>query len=79
MTAKGIPMAIETERFQVAVSGDEEDWVAVLVDTATGRSWVAQRGEAPAWQPLPFAADAMAAPAPPVRRKARRVARARAR
>jgi hypothetical protein len=72
-------MAIETERFQVVLSGDEEDWVAMLVDTATGRSWIAQRGEAPAWQPLPFAADATPAPVPPARRKARRTTRAKAR
>jgi hypothetical protein len=72
-------MAIETERFQVVLSGDAEDWVAVLVDSATGRSWIAQQGEAPAWQALPFAADAPAAPVPPKRRTLRRAGRAKAR
>lgn len=76
-------MAIETERFQVVVSeADGADGaVAVLLDTATGRSWVcldfsSEQGRQ--WHPLAFAADAAPAPAPkPARKPARRTARAR--
>jgi hypothetical protein len=71
-------MAIETERFQVVVSEAEgpDGALAILVDSATGRSWFCRDFTAQAgatWQPLAFAADAPAAPGGgPKRKPARR-------
>ena len=57
----------ETERFQVAIAECDDRVLAVLVDSATGRSWWSRAGtDGPAtWYPFAFAADAPAAPAPP--------------
>jgi hypothetical protein len=53
----------ETERFQVAIAEHGEGSIAVLVDTATGRSWRCRPGaRAPEWQAIAFAEDAPAAP-----------------
>jgi hypothetical protein len=57
-------MAIETERFQVAIGGEDDGVVAILLDTATGRSWRATGPDLASWQPMEFAADAPAAPVP---------------
>ncbi len=57
-------MAIETERFQVAIGGEDDGVVAILLDTATGRSWRATGPDMASWQPMNFAADAPAAPVP---------------
>jgi hypothetical protein len=77
-------MAIETERFQVVVSEADiapDGALAVLIDTATGRSWVCTRfvaEQAATWRPMAFAADAPAAPADkPKRKPARRATRGR--
>lgn len=55
-------MAIETERFQVAMTGEGGSRTAILVDTATGRSWMCDRGNE--WRPMAFNADAEPAPTP---------------
>ncbi len=57
-------MAIETERFQVAIGGEDDGVVAILLDTATGRSWRATGPAMDTWQPMSFAADAPPAPSP---------------
>jgi hypothetical protein len=61
----------ETERFQVAIGGEDEGVVAILLDTATGRSWRAAGPDMAEWAPMAFADDAPAAPMPPRAKRAK--------
>jgi hypothetical protein len=68
-------MAIETERFQVVMTGAATDSRAILLDTATGRCWLARGPGLDEWRPMRFTADAPAAPVPPKATRAKRGAR----
>lgn len=70
-------MADKTERFQAAIAEHGEGSVAVLVDSATGRTWWCRPGArgGPVWQPIGFA-EAPAAPAPSAPPRRRRRSRA---
>lgn len=67
----------ETERFQVAIGGEDEGVVAILLDTVTGRSWRAAGPDMAEWVPMAFSGDAPAAPVSPRAKRAKpRVRRA---